>query len=136
MWRASSPHDERAHVQLLTWHALVRQENRADLEEAEIALHPREVVLRAPAQRVEHVTAEKRLVLRERIRDANVAAVRAADEGHRTRLEETRADERVADAAGEQPLRIVGHIAGAERPNLVGKGVVAAEPRHFLDQVD
>ena len=135
--RPAPAHNERADVQLLTWErALLRQENRTDLEEAYVAVHAGDVVFSAPRNRVENLPPKIGFVLGERIGDSDVAAVGTTNKGHRSRLEQSRADQRVADFARGEPLRVVGNVAGAKGANLDGKGVVATKSRDFLDEVD
>src|SRR5439155_4461091 len=85
---------------------------------------------------VEYVAPEVALVLGQWISNFDITALRATDEWHGPRLEQSGANEGVANAAGNEPLWIVWNIARAEGANLVRKSVVAAESRHFLDEVD
>ena len=79
--------------------------------------------------------------MRPRLYSARRASVsrtsrRTRNEGHWPGLEQSGPDECFAHATCREPLRIIGHVAGAEWTNLVGKAVVAAQSRHFLDEID
>src|SRR5947207_2182014 len=135
--RPAPAHNECADVQLLARQgALAWKEHSADLEEAYVAVHAGDVVFGAPRNRVENVPPKIRFVLGERIGDFDVAAVGTTNKRHRPCLEQSRADQGVADFARGEPLWIVGNVAGAEGANLDGKGVVATKSRYFLDEVD
>src|SRR5687768_3640481 len=96
----------------------------------------RQVELCPTRERLEERATQKRLVLRERVRDANVRLFRRVDEGHWTRLEQPQPDERFAYARRDRPERIVDSRRGPERTDLVRKPVVTVKAGDFLDEID
>jgi hypothetical protein len=134
--RTPKSHDQRTDTHpFLRQRPLAGLEDRPDLEQADVAFHARQVVLRASSECVEHGTAEVRLVLSERIRQAHESGVRAADEGHRSRFVKPGADECIADAANGADQRRVPRRPWTIRAKLVGEGVVATQARDLLDEV-
>ena len=97
---------------------VAREKRRSDLEEPDIALHARQVVLGARYQRRDEITAQKGLVLSQWVGDAHGAPFILGDEGHRPNFVQSGADERFLNVARHRDQRGVGHCAGAERTHL------------------
>src|SRR6185503_8899755 len=134
MRRLAAAHDHGSDVELLARHgAGARDEDRADLEEPDVALFVRQIVLGSTGEGVQNAPPEIRLVLGERVRNANEALGCATDERHRSRLEEAGADERITNSSCEQPHWIIRNVAGPERSNFDWNAIVAAQSSDFLD---
>ena len=111
------------------------EKSRADLEQANIALHASEVVLGARNESRHQVAAQKRFVLRQRIGDANSCALSLRHERHRPDFVETGSDERFLHAFRDSDERRIGHGAGPERSQLRGERVVAPKARDLFGQI-
>ena len=109
-------------------------ERRPDFVQPYIALHVREIVLRAARERLEDGATQVRFVLGQGVQYADVR-IAAGDEWCRTRFEQAFAGECIAQLRRDGPERRVARGARPVRTNLVGERIVPVQSRDLFDQI-
>src|SRR6267142_4494006 len=137
-WMARPGQHDREVQVLLGARAFGLAKDSSDLEETDIAVSHGPVVLDAPDQPGKQATSEVGFVGGQRIQHGHRIGPVDGAEGERAGFEETgpARDELGANAPQRQLRGRVGDGAGAIGPQLVRKGVVAAQAGDLFDQVD